>query len=64
MMFNRKHVVLIVLCSTILSTNLMSQIALQGSVTNNGGAYLGSGAEPVVNAMVTIIDQADTNRTV
>lgn len=32
---------------------------LQGVVSDNGAEYLGSGAEPVVNALVTITNQAD-----
>jgi hypothetical protein len=31
-------------------------------VTDNGAEYLGSGAEPVVNAFVKVVDQADTTR--
>ena len=47
----------------LLSTNLAAQIALQGTVTNNGGAYLGNGPEPVANALVTLTDQAEATST-
>jgi uncharacterized protein (TIGR02145 family) len=45
-----------------LSYNLFSQIVVQGTVTDNGGEYLGSGAEPVVNALVTLTDQSEPSR--
>jgi len=42
---------------------LLSQIVLQGTVTDNGAEFLGNGAEPIENALVTLTDQADANRT-
>jgi uncharacterized protein (TIGR02145 family) len=56
-----KNSVIFVLSLLFLSQNLLSQIILQGTVMDNGGEYLGSGAEPIVNALVTLIDQSDTN---
>lgn len=53
---------LLLICFTILTQSLSSQIMVQGTVTDNGGEYLGNGAEPVVNAPVTLIDQTDANQ--
>jgi uncharacterized protein (TIGR02145 family) len=53
---------LITLCVILPAQTIFSQILLQGTVTDNGGAYLGSGAEPVVNALVTLTDQTDPGR--
>jgi uncharacterized protein (TIGR02145 family) len=50
-------------CLMLLAQNLFSQIVLQGTVTDNGGEYLGNGAETAVNALVTVTDQADAGRT-
>ncbi|MBN2012829.1 T9SS type A sorting domain-containing protein [candidate division KSB1 bacterium] len=61
-MSNRKNISLLALCFILLSHNLYSQILLQGTVTDNGGEYLRSGAEPVVNALVTLTDQTNTTR--
>jgi len=49
-------------CILLLSHIIFSQIILQGTVTDNGGEYLGSGAEPVVGALVQITDQTDLSR--
>ncbi len=54
-MFTRKHFSLVTICF-FLAQNLFSQIVLEGVVTDNS-------AEPVVNALVTLIDQADAQRT-
>lgn len=59
----RKHFTVISFCIMALSQNLFSQIILQGTVTDNGAEYLGSGSEPVANALVTLTDQADAQRT-
>ena len=42
---------------------LFSQIIVQGTVTDNGAEYLGNGAEPVAGVLVTLVDEADANRT-
>jgi uncharacterized protein (TIGR02145 family) len=62
-MANKKYLKVVSFCIMVLSQNLFSQIVVQGTVTDNGAEYLGSGAEPVHNAKVTLIDQAETNRT-
>ena len=62
-MFNRKLSCLLTICFVFLNQNLFSQIILQGKIIDNGAEYLGSGAEPVAGALVTITDQADANRT-
>lgn len=46
----------------MLSQYSFSQIILQGTVTDNGGEYLGNGAEPMQGLLVTLTDQTDTNR--
>ncbi len=51
------------LALALLSSSMFSQILVRGTVTDNGGEYLGNGAEPVINAMVTLTDQADSSRT-
>jgi uncharacterized protein (TIGR02145 family) len=61
-MLSYKYSGLLLLCFTFLTHSLLSQIIVQGTVTDNGGEYLGNGAEPVVNALVTITDQTDANR--
>lgn len=61
-MFKQKYFSLVTLCFMLLFQNLFSQIIFQGTVTDNGGEYLGKGAKPVVNALVTLRDEADTNR--
>jgi uncharacterized protein (TIGR02145 family) len=58
----RKHSHVLMVCFLILSCQLFSQILFQGAVTDNGGEYLGNGAEPVFNALVTLTDQNDANR--
>lgn len=58
----RKFIVIEIFCILLLSHNMFSQIILQGTVSDNGGEYLGSGAEPVVGALVRITDQTDTSR--
>jgi len=54
---------IILFCLLVQSPEVFSQILLHGTVTDNGGEYLGNGAEPVINALVTLTDQADSNRT-
>ncbi|MCK5148368.1 T9SS type A sorting domain-containing protein [bacterium] len=61
-MFTQKHFSILTICFTFLAQNLFSQTVLQGVITDNGGEYLGNGAEPVINALVTITDQADAQR--
>ena len=61
-MFNWNKYLLIVFYSSLLSQTLLSQIAFQGIVTDNGGEFLGNGSEPVENALVTLINQSDTTR--
>jgi len=61
-MFNQKYFSLLTICFLLLVKNLFSQIVLQGTVTDNGGEYLGNGAEPVVNALVIVTDQFDAGR--
>jgi uncharacterized protein (TIGR02145 family) len=61
-MFNLKHFMLVTCFFLLLEKTLFSQIVLQGTVRDNGGEYLGSGAEPVVNALVTLTDQSDAGR--
>ena len=58
----RTYVAFVLFCLCVGSNNLFSQIVLQGTVTDNGGEYLGSGAEPVVHALVTLTDQANPSR--
>ena len=62
-MFTRKHYHLFTIGFMLLAQNLLSQILLGGVVTDNGAEYLGNGAEPVINALVTLTDQADAQRT-
>jgi len=62
-MDNRKHFMIASLCFLSTARFLFSQIVLQGTVRDNGGEYLGSVAEPVVNALVTVTDQSDAGRT-
>ena len=45
----------------ILVQAVFAQIVIHGTVTDNGAEYLGNGAEPVSNAFVKLVDQADTN---
>lgn len=59
-MFTHKKNLQTVFFSFLLSQTLFSQITFQGTVTDNGGEYLGSGAEPVVNALVTLTNRSDT----
>jgi uncharacterized protein (TIGR02145 family) len=58
----RKHFMITSMCFLLTVRFLFSQIVLQGTVTDNGGEYLGSGAEPVVNALVIVTDQSDAGR--
>ena len=60
-MTNRIQFTLITLFHLLLSQNLFSQILVQGTVTDNGAEYLGSGAEPVAGALVTLTNLADTS---
>lgn len=62
-MFTRKYFSLLTICFMLLAQNLFSQIVLEGVVTDNGAEYLGNGTEPVVGALVTVTDQADTLQT-
>jgi len=62
-MDNLKHFMIASMCFLSTSRILFSQIILQGTVTDNGGEYLGNGVEPVANALVTLTDQADPGRT-
>jgi len=62
-MFTRKTIILLAICFMLFGQNLFSQIVLEGVVTDNGAEYLGNGAEPVINALVTLTDQADAQRT-
>ncbi len=62
-MFNRKRFTSLSFSFMLFAQSLFSQIILQGTVTDNGAEYLGNGAEPVINALVTITDQADAQRT-
>ena len=61
-MNNRGHFMIASLCFLSTGRFLFSQIVLQGTVRDNGAEYLGSGAEPVVNALVTVTDQSDVGR--
>ncbi|MBN1781104.1 T9SS type A sorting domain-containing protein [bacterium] len=61
-MLHRKIYLLIVICLFLLSHILSSQITFQGYVRDNGGEYLGNGAGPVENALVTLINQSDTTQ--
>ncbi len=51
-----------VFCLIVFSQMLLSQIVLQGTVTDNRGEYLGNGAGPVVNVLVKVTDQTDPGR--
>jgi len=62
-MFTQKHFSLLTICFMLLTQNLFSQIILEGVITDNGAEYLGNGAEPVINALVTLTDEADAQRT-
>jgi uncharacterized protein (TIGR02145 family) len=62
-MFNQKYFMLVTCCFLLPAQTIFSQIVLQGTVTDNGGEYLGSGAEPIVKALVSVTDQADPGRT-
>ena len=62
-MFNLKHFMLFTCCFLLPSQTIFPQIVLQGTVRDNGGEYLGSGAEAVVKALVAVTDQADPGRT-
>lgn len=61
-MWIRKCILIVALFVLSFVSSLFSQIVVQGQVTDNGGEYLGGGAAPVINALVTITDQADNNR--
>ncbi|RQW10752.1 T9SS C-terminal target domain-containing protein [candidate division KSB1 bacterium] len=61
-MFTQKQIALLALFFLVPLPTLLSQIVLQGTVTDNGAEYLGNGAEPVANALVTLIDQEDPRR--
>jgi uncharacterized protein (TIGR02145 family) len=61
-MYTRKYFSLLTICLILLSLNVFSQIVLQGVITDNGAEYLGNGAEPVANALVTLTDEADPSR--
>ena len=61
-MSNQKQFAVVSFCLLIFSHSLFSQIVLQGTVTDNGAEFFGNGAEPVVNALVTLTDQVDPNR--
>jgi len=58
----QKCFTIVLSCLFILSQNLFSQILVQGTVTDNGAEFMGSGAEPVANVLVTLTDQADPDR--
>jgi uncharacterized protein (TIGR02145 family) len=62
-MFNRQKISLFAICFTLSYQCLFSQSILRGLVTDNGGEYLGNGAEAVADALVTLTDQSDTSRT-
>jgi len=62
-MFILNHFRLLTICFMLLAQHLFSQIVLDGVITDNGAEYLGNGAEPVVNALVTLTDQTDAQRT-
>ncbi|MBN2356158.1 hypothetical protein JXO59_08595 [candidate division KSB1 bacterium] len=62
-MFNCGLLQLFALCLVLNSQTLFSHIILTGTVTDNGAEYLGNGAEPVAEALVTITNQADTECT-
>jgi len=61
-MLNKEHFTLVLFWFMLLTQNLFPQIVLQGTVIDNGEEYLGNGSEPVANALITLTDQADTNR--
>lgn len=62
-MSNPKVSLALALILVVYSQTLFSQINLQGTITDNGAEYLGNGADPVVNALVTVTDQEDAGRT-
>ena len=62
-MYTRKTIILLAIYVILFSQNLFSQIVFEGVVTDNGTEYIGNGAEPIVNALVTLTDQADAQRT-
>ena len=62
-MSNAKFFILSVLFFIFLVKLSFSQTILQGTITDNGAEYLGSGVEPVTGALVTVTDQADTSHT-
>lgn len=54
-MFLRKSLLFISICFMLLTHTLSAQITVQGVVRDNA-------AEPVANALVELIDQADSSR--
>ncbi|HOX87439.1 MAG TPA: FISUMP domain-containing protein [bacterium] len=61
-MHMQKIATIVMLGMLVQSPEMFSQILLQGTITDNGGEYLGNGAEPVLDALVTVTDQSDTSR--
>lgn len=53
----RKCFLVILFCLLILNSNLFSQIVLEGTVSSAGMA-----PESIQNALIELIDQADTTR--
>jgi uncharacterized protein (TIGR02145 family) len=49
-------------CFSIMGSILYSQVRIEGEVTDNGGQYLGNGAEPVEGVRVEVTDQSDPTR--
>ncbi len=62
-MIRRTPVLFFLIVIVLLNQLLYSQTKIQGTVIDNGAEHLGRGAEPVAGALVTITDQADSNRT-
>ncbi|MBN2416279.1 T9SS type A sorting domain-containing protein [bacterium] len=52
---------ILVFCSIFLTTPCFSQFIFSGTVMDNGGDYLGSGAEPVQDLTVTIMAEDGNN---
>jgi len=61
-LYSRKLFIAITFNMVIFCPVIFSQIKLEGVITDNGAEYLGSGAEPVVNALVELTDQSDPSR--
>ncbi|RPH94993.1 MAG: T9SS C-terminal target domain-containing protein [Calditrichaeota bacterium] len=61
-MSNFKHRMFLTIGFMAVVKTLFSQFTLQGTVTDNGAQRLGNGAEPVIHALVTLFDQADSSR--